>query len=108
MLTKEPGEIPSGMVQHEAKAFGLNFRDIMIAPGQLDDVLVGHECAGIVTRLGHNTEQSGLKKGSNHADNRLLARVEALGTISFDMGVVLHLVEAAVLRSPQRAQPDDA
>ncbi|KAL8710442.1 MAG: hypothetical protein Q9225_007289 [Loekoesia sp. 1 TL-2023] len=57
------GDIPSGMVQIEAKALGLNFRDVMVGLGQLDDTLTGHDCAGIITRLGHNTEQSGLKVG---------------------------------------------
>lgn len=57
------GDIPGGMVQIEAKAFGLNFREVMIALGQLDDTLIGHDCAGIVTRLGRDTEQSGLKVG---------------------------------------------
>ena len=57
------GDIPSGMVQIEAKAFGLNFREVMIGLGQLDDTLIGHDCAGIVTRLGHDTDQSGLKLG---------------------------------------------
>ena len=47
-------------------------------------------------------------KDSSHGDNRVRARVEALGMISLDMGAILPLVEAAVLRSPQRAQPDDA
>lgn len=61
----EPTEdIPSGMIEIEAKAFGLNRRDIMIASGQLDhDSLVGHDCAGIVRRLGQHAEQSGLKIG---------------------------------------------
>ncbi|KAI0877521.1 hypothetical protein GGS24DRAFT_497862 [Hypoxylon argillaceum] len=57
------GEVPDGMVQIEARAFGLNFRDVMIALGQLDDTLVGHDVAGIVTALGPGTEQSGLKVG---------------------------------------------
>ena len=57
------GSVPRGMVQIEAKAFGLNFREVMIALGQLDDTLNGHEFAGIVTRLGHGTEESGLKLG---------------------------------------------
>ena len=56
-------DIPSGMVQIEAKAFGLNFREVMIALGQLDDSLIGHDCAGVITQLGHNMEQSGLKVG---------------------------------------------
>ncbi|KAK3315921.1 type I polyketide synthase [Apodospora peruviana] len=55
--------VPSGMVELEAKAFGLNFRDVLVALGQLDETLIGHECSGIVTRLGPDTEQSGLKVG---------------------------------------------
>ncbi|KAI5866390.1 hypothetical protein GGS23DRAFT_556890 [Durotheca rogersii] len=57
------GDVPAGMVEIEAKAFGLNFRDVMTALGQLDDTLTGHDCAGIVTRLGPGTEQSGLRVG---------------------------------------------
>jgi len=57
------GAVPSGLIEIEAKAFGLNFRDVMLALGQLDETLIGHECAGIVTRLGPNTEQSGLRVG---------------------------------------------
>ena len=57
------GNFPSGMVQIEAKAFDLNSREVMIALGQLDDTPTGHDCAGIVTRLGHSTEQSGLTLG---------------------------------------------
>lgn len=56
-------DVPSGTVEVEAKAFGLNFREVMVALGQLEEPLTGHECAGIVTRLGPNTEQSGLKVG---------------------------------------------
>ncbi|KAK4214346.1 hypothetical protein QBC37DRAFT_421440 [Rhypophila decipiens] len=55
--------LPSGMVQIEAKAFGLNFRDIMIALGQIDDTLINHDVAGVITALGPDTEQSGLKVG---------------------------------------------
>jgi NADPH:quinone reductase-like Zn-dependent oxidoreductase/SAM-dependent methyltransferase len=56
-------DVPSGMVEVEAKAFGLNFREVMVQLGQLDEPLKGHECSGIVTALGPNTEQSGLKVG---------------------------------------------
>ncbi|KAJ5338978.1 hypothetical protein N7452_005706 [Penicillium brevicompactum] len=56
-------EVPSGMVEVEAKAYGLNFREVMVQLGQLDEPLKGHECSGIVTALGPNTEQSGLKVG---------------------------------------------
>jgi NADPH:quinone reductase-like Zn-dependent oxidoreductase/SAM-dependent methyltransferase len=56
-------DVPSGMVEVEAKAFGLNFREVMVALGELDEPLKGHECAGIITALGPNTEASGLKVG---------------------------------------------
>ncbi|KAL2167896.1 hypothetical protein VTG60DRAFT_683 [Thermothelomyces hinnuleus] len=58
-----PDDVPTGMVEIEARAFGLNFRDVMVALGQLEDTLVAHECAGIITRLGPDTEQSGLRVG---------------------------------------------
>ncbi|KAJ5219498.1 hypothetical protein N7468_008702 [Penicillium chermesinum] len=57
------GVIPRGMVEIEPKAFGLNFRDVMVALGQLDETLVGHECAGIVRGLGSGSHESGLKVG---------------------------------------------
>lgn len=37
----------------EPKAFGVNFRDIMMAMSHLhSDTIVGFECAGLVTRVG--------------------------------------------------------
>ncbi|KAJ9302637.1 hypothetical protein DTO271G3_11 [Paecilomyces variotii] len=56
-------DVPDGMVEVEAKAYGLNFRDVLVALGQLDETFIGHECSGIVTRLGPNTEKSGLQIG---------------------------------------------
>ncbi|KAK4034298.1 hypothetical protein C8A01DRAFT_49278 [Parachaetomium inaequale] len=55
--------VPSGMVEIEAKAFGLNFRDVLVQLGQLEEPLKGHECSGIITALGPDTEHSGLKVG---------------------------------------------
>jgi NADPH:quinone reductase-like Zn-dependent oxidoreductase len=55
--------VPSGMVEVEAKAFGLNFRDVLVQLGQLEEPLKGHECSGIITALGPDTEQSGLQVG---------------------------------------------
>ena len=46
--------LPDDFVEIEPKAFGLNFRDIMVAMGQLQEKIMGFECAGIVTRLGPN------------------------------------------------------
>ncbi|TVY15571.1 Compactin diketide synthase mokB [Lachnellula arida] len=39
-------------VEIEAKAFGLNFRDIMVAIGQLQEKIMGFECGGVITRIG--------------------------------------------------------
>jgi NADPH:quinone reductase-like Zn-dependent oxidoreductase len=46
-------ELPEDWVEIEPRAFGLNFRDIMSAMGQLEtNRVMGFECAGVVTRLG--------------------------------------------------------
>lgn len=55
--------LPSGVVEVEARAFGLNFRDVMDAMGLVETELVKNEIAGIITRLGPNTEASGLRVG---------------------------------------------
>ncbi|KAF7554507.1 hypothetical protein G7Z17_g2865 [Cylindrodendrum hubeiense] len=75
--------VPSGVVEVEPKAFGLNFRDVMAALGQIDETLMGHDCSGIVTRLGPNTEQSGLKVGDRvtaMCDGRFSSTERALWT----------------------------
>ncbi|OBT83082.1 hypothetical protein VE02_08865 [Pseudogymnoascus sp. 03VT05] len=63
LVWETPSSGIGGKVEIESKAFGLNFREVMVALGQLDEPLVGYECAGIVTKLGPNTEQSGLRVG---------------------------------------------
>jgi NADPH:quinone reductase-like Zn-dependent oxidoreductase/SAM-dependent methyltransferase len=49
-------------VEITAKAWGLNFRDVYVALGRLDDGALGGDCAGIVTRVGSNCI-SGLQPG---------------------------------------------
>ncbi|KAI1499235.1 hypothetical protein F5X99DRAFT_390720 [Biscogniauxia marginata] len=49
-------------VEIEAKAWGLNFRDVYVALGRLDDGALGGDCAGIVTRVGPSCT-SGLQLG---------------------------------------------
>ena len=46
------GKLPEDIVEIEPAAFGLNFRDIMVAMGQLNPSTMGFECSGIVTRVG--------------------------------------------------------
>ena len=38
-------------IEYEVKAVGLNFRDILVALGQVPDSYFGSECSGIVTRI---------------------------------------------------------
>ncbi|KAK4983979.1 putative secondary metabolism biosynthetic enzyme [Elasticomyces elasticus] len=44
--------LPDDYVEIEPKAFGLNFRDIMVAMGQLKERVMGFECGGVITRVG--------------------------------------------------------
>ena len=44
--------LPDDFVEIAPKAFGLNFRDVMIAMGQLNETIMGYECAGVITRIG--------------------------------------------------------
>lgn len=42
----------AGEVEISVRAVGLNFRDILIAMGELSDNYLGNECAGVVTQVG--------------------------------------------------------
>ena len=44
--------VPDDFVEIAPKAFGLNFRDVMIAMGRLNETIMGYECAGVITRVG--------------------------------------------------------
>jgi NADPH:quinone reductase-like Zn-dependent oxidoreductase len=61
MFRDEPsGEeiLQDDYVEIEPKAFGLNFRDVMVALGQMHQTTMGFECSGIITRLGPNATHS--------------------------------------------------
>ncbi|PSR79890.1 polyketide synthase [Coniella lustricola] len=55
--------LPTGYVEVETKAMGLNFRDVLVALGQIDEARYMHDAAGVISRLGPETEASGLKVG---------------------------------------------
>lgn len=44
--------LPDDYVEIVPKAFGINFRDVMTAMGQLESNLTGLECSGVVRRVG--------------------------------------------------------
>ncbi|KAK1447450.1 type I polyketide synthase [Colletotrichum melonis] len=57
-------DLDTDQIEIEPRAFGLNFRDVLVALGQLDETIMGYECSGIVTKMGPEAEQkSGLKIG---------------------------------------------
>jgi acyl transferase domain-containing protein/NADPH:quinone reductase-like Zn-dependent oxidoreductase/SAM-dependent methyltransferase len=51
------------MVEIEPRAYGLNFRDVMVAMGQLRERVMGLECAGVVTRVGSEAATQGFAVG---------------------------------------------
>lgn len=44
--------LPEDYIEIVPKAFGINFRDVMTAMGQLESDLTGLECSGVVKRVG--------------------------------------------------------
>lgn len=44
--------LPEDFVEVEPRAFGVNFRDVMVAMGQLKSNTMGYDCAGVITRVG--------------------------------------------------------
>lgn len=62
---REGKDLPDDWVEIEPKAFGLNFRDVMVAMGQLEaNRVMGFECAGVITKLGGAAAASqGLRLG---------------------------------------------
>ncbi|KAI2787746.1 Highly reducing polyketide synthase azaB [Penicillium oxalicum] len=55
--------LPDDWVEIEPRAFGLNFRDIMVALGQLDETRMGFECSGVITRVGQSAQAAGFCPG---------------------------------------------
>ncbi|GAB1318217.1 Polyketide synthase (Fragment) [Madurella fahalii] len=57
--------LADGWVEVEPRAYGINFRDVMGAMGQLDEKQeLGIESAGVVTRVGAGAEARGLHVGA--------------------------------------------
>ncbi|RAL13057.1 type I polyketide synthase [Aspergillus homomorphus CBS 101889] len=55
--------LPDDWVEIEPHAFGLNFRDLMVALGQLDETRMGFECSGVITRAGPAARAVGFSPG---------------------------------------------
>ncbi|EGP90777.1 putative polyketide synthase [Zymoseptoria tritici IPO323] len=62
--SREHTLLPPDMVEIAPRAFGLNFRHIMLAMGELPcDQLPALECSGVITRLGAHAAVNGLRVG---------------------------------------------
>ena len=57
------GPLPPDHVQIKPAAFGLNFRDVMVAMGQLDETRMGFECSGFITAVGPEAAARGFAVG---------------------------------------------
>ncbi|KAI2642646.1 hypothetical protein GGS21DRAFT_184157 [Xylaria nigripes] len=65
---KIPADLPNDYLEIEPKAFGVNFRDVMVAMGQLpSETVTGFECAGIITRTNTDAAAHGFKPGDRVA-----------------------------------------
>ncbi|GAB1214119.1 hypothetical protein ATERTT37_003279 [Aspergillus terreus] len=75
-------DLPDDMVEIEPRAYGLNFRDVMVAMGQLRERVMGLECAGIITRVGSEAAAQGFAVG-DHVMALLLGPVSSRPRITW-------------------------
>jgi NADPH:quinone reductase-like Zn-dependent oxidoreductase len=55
--------LPDDFVEVEPRAFGVNFRDVMVAMGQLKSKVMGYDCAGVVKRVSAGAAAMGYRPG---------------------------------------------
>ncbi|KAL2258524.1 hypothetical protein VTK26DRAFT_8144 [Humicola hyalothermophila] len=55
--------LPEDFVEVEPRAFGVNFRDVMVAMGQLQSNVMGYDCAGVVRRVSQGAASKGYRPG---------------------------------------------
>lgn len=69
--------LPDDFVEIESKAFGLNFRDVMVGMGQMQEKIMGFESSGVITKVGSDTSH-GFKVG-----DRVMAIISRGGWTTF-------------------------
>ncbi|KAL8907696.1 MAG: hypothetical protein Q9207_001265 [Kuettlingeria erythrocarpa] len=60
-------DLPPDSLEVEPKAFGVNFRDVMVAMGQVQGEEMGFECSGIVSQVGASAASRGFQTGDRVA-----------------------------------------
>ncbi|KAL8720573.1 MAG: hypothetical protein Q9225_002592 [Loekoesia sp. 1 TL-2023] len=56
-------DLHQDFLEVEPKAFGVNFRDIMVAMGQVQGEAMGFECSGTISRVGVGAASRGFRAG---------------------------------------------
>ncbi|KAI1098441.1 putative FSP1 [Jackrogersella minutella] len=56
--------LPHDFVEIQPRAYGVNFRDVMVAMGQLNERVMGLEGAGVITRVGSTAAAHGYAVGN--------------------------------------------
>lgn len=60
-------DLPPDSLEVEPRAFGVNFRDVMVAMGQVRGEAMGFECSGIVSQVGAGAASRGFRTGDRVA-----------------------------------------
>ncbi|KAF7182343.1 hypothetical protein CNMCM7691_001823 [Aspergillus felis] len=94
------GPLGANEVEIEIRAAGLNFRDVMMAMGQIEAADLGAECAGIVTAVGSAVDQSKMRVGDHvvaPADGALSQCVRVPASRAQHLPDTMTFAEAATL-----------
>ncbi|RYP56728.1 hypothetical protein DL771_011667 [Monosporascus sp. 5C6A] len=91
-------------VEIETKAWGLNFRDVFIALGRIEEDDFGTDCAGVVTRVGGSVHARASRRSRLHVRHLLLPHdarsdeggvVQIPDSVSFEEAYAVVLIHAA-------------
>ena len=91
-------ELAPEFIEIEPKAFGLNFRDVMAAMGQLNETVMGLECSGVITQVGTVAALQGHKVGDHVfslLDGQYASRARIPWTAAYRMPANLDFETAA-------------
>ena len=102
------GELPDDSVEIEIKASGINFRDVMMAMGQINVEPFGGECSGVISAIGKSVEGWNIgdrvvtyKIGcfSNHVRQQAKAIQRLPDDMSFEVGASLPVAYCTAYQS---------
>lgn len=96
--TAHMGELQANEIEVQVRAVGINFRDVLLALGRVDEDTPGCECAGVIARTGSECESfkpgdkvcaavMGCMRTSVRCDSRLAAHIPA--GLSFEEAAAL-------------------